>query len=148
LPLALHLAARYLARHPGLTISSYMDKLSAALPHRSMDNWRAAEGSPTGHDLSLIATFAVSDRLIESDAAAGRLFALAGYCAPNTPIPTRLLQLAGKLEGKEYDEAVDTLVTVGLLALTPSTMLRASLPRRVRQGRALSPPYGTTWATI
>jgi hypothetical protein len=90
LPLALELAGRYLERHPRLAVAGYLDKLETVLSHRSMQAWRADLGSPTDHDLSMAATFAANwDRV--GDENARRLFLLAGYCAPNQPIPYELL---------------------------------------------------------
>src|SRR5690606_13224 len=58
LPLALELAGRYLERQPRLTIAGYLIQLDSALEHRSIQNWKAERKSLTGHDLSLLQTFA------------------------------------------------------------------------------------------
>jgi hypothetical protein len=60
LPLALELAARYLEKHPHLKIREYLVQLEKALEHKSMQNWKAEHKSLTGHDLSLLQTFAQS----------------------------------------------------------------------------------------
>ncbi len=60
LPLALELAARYLARHPDLGVDDYLGELEEVLAHPSMRNWRRELGNPTGHDLDLLTTFALS----------------------------------------------------------------------------------------
>jgi len=114
LPLALELAGRYLAAHPRLTIPAYLKQLDAALAHPSMQHWRFADGNPTGHDLSLAATFAVSWERVQ-DPAARELFALAGWCAPNTPIPCELLEHAAGLKAETCDAALHDLHTLGLL---------------------------------
>jgi len=114
LPLALELAGRYLAALPRLTIPAYLKQLDAALAHPSMQHWRFADGNPTGHDLSLAATFAVSWERVQ-DPAARELFALAGWCAPNTPIPCELLERAAGLKAETCDAALHDLRTLGLL---------------------------------
>jgi len=114
LPLALELTGRYLVALPRLTIPAYLKQLDAALAHPSMQRWRFADGNPTGHDLSLAATFAVSWERVQ-DPAARDLFALAGWCAPNTPIPCELLERAAGLEAEACDAALHDLRTLGLL---------------------------------
>ncbi len=114
LPLALELAGRYLAACPRLSIPAYLQQLNDTLAHPSMQRWRAAEGNATSHDLDLAATFAVSWARVE-DAAARELFALAGWCAPNTPIPCELLERAAGLEPEACDLALSDLRALGLL---------------------------------
>ena len=114
LPLALALAGRYLKRHRRLALAAYRDRLDDALAHPSMGGWRRELGSPTGHDLDLAATFALSWAQVQ-DAAARRVLRLAGYCAPNQPIPPALLQAAAGLGEEACDEALDRLSGLGLL---------------------------------
>ncbi|MBI5935658.1 MAG: tetratricopeptide repeat protein [Chloroflexi bacterium] len=114
LPLALELAVRYLDKHPRLTISAYLDQLDKALEHKSMQNWKPEQKSLTGHDLSLLQTFALSWEQVK-DENAQKLFMACGYCAPNTPIPDSILE-AALGEGSElFDECVMELSGLGLL---------------------------------
>ena len=144
LPLALELAGRYLAILPRLTIPAYLEQLDAVLAHLSMQRWRSAEGNPTGHDLSLAATFAVSWERVQ-DPAARELFALAGWCAPNTPIPCELLERAAGLNAEACDVALHDLRTSGLLeeenAIHP---LLAEFAREMSKGRGEEQKKGST----
>jgi tetratricopeptide (TPR) repeat protein len=115
LPLALLLAARYLARRR-LALPRYLQDLDQALDHRSMRGWCPHLGSPTGHDLDLMQTFAVSWQQLNDDDAR-RLFALAGFCAPNQPIPYPLLEAAAALDQEACDDALDLLAGLGLLQI-------------------------------
>ncbi len=114
LPLALELAGRYLQRLPRLTIPAYLDKLATVWTHPSMAGWRADLGNPTNHDLGLAATFAASWAEVDT-AAARRLFLLAGYCAPNQPIPYPLLEQAAELDTETCDDGLAVLIGLGLL---------------------------------
>ena len=114
LPLALFLAGRYLARTPSLSIADYLARLETVFAHRSMQGWQAEMGNPTGHDLDLLATFALSWEQVE-DETARRVFFLAAHCAPNAPIPRPLLARAAEIAPEECDESLDTLLGLGLL---------------------------------
>jgi hypothetical protein len=116
LPLALELAGRYLERHPRKRLADYVAELDDVLPHRSMRAWREELGNPTGHDLDLATTFALSWEEIE-DQAAQRLFLTAGYCAPNEPIPYELLEQAADLDRNTCGEALSYLTGLGLLMM-------------------------------
>jgi DNA-binding SARP family transcriptional activator/tetratricopeptide (TPR) repeat protein len=118
LPLALQLAARYLDGHPRLTVGEYMAQLEGVLAHPSMQAWRSDLGDPVGHDLDLAATFFSSWQEI-TDESARRLFLICGYCAPNQPIPCRLLERAAGLDGTGCDEALTLLTGLGLLTPGP-----------------------------
>jgi tetratricopeptide (TPR) repeat protein len=142
LPLALDLAGRYLKRHPRKRVADYVEELDEVLAHRSMRRWRADLGNPTGHDLDLMATFALSWEEVD-DPAAQRLFRMAGYCAPNEPIPCTLLERALQKKPKigfwkrvkrwitggrsmpidedACDEALSALTGLGLLTWPPAT---------------------------
>jgi tetratricopeptide (TPR) repeat protein len=120
LPLALDLAGRYLKRHPRKRVAEYVEELDEVLAHRSMRRWREDLGNPTGHDLDLMATFALSWEEVE-DPAAQRLFQMAGYCAPNEPIPCDLLERAADLNQDACDEALLALTGLGLLTRPPSS---------------------------
>jgi tetratricopeptide (TPR) repeat protein len=113
LPLALELAGRYLEPRR-LSVSAYVERLGSALEDAAMAGWEARLGSPTGHDLSLAESFAVSWREV-TDEDARRLFTLAGYCAPNQPIPPTLLERAAGLDEEGCDAALGVLAGLGLL---------------------------------
>jgi len=93
LPLALELAGRYLGGHARLSVADYLVRLESMWEHPSMAGWREELRSPTEHDLRLAETFAVSWERVK-DETARRLFLLAGYCAPNQPIPCEVLEEA------------------------------------------------------
>ena len=114
LPLALELAGRYLARSPSLSLADYTHRLDSVLADPAMTGWRTDLPNATGHDLDLVATFAVTWDQITDDSAR-QLFLMAGYCAPNQPIPRPLLQAAAGLEAELFDHALGTLTGLGLL---------------------------------
>lgn len=114
LPLALELAGRYLKGHPHLKIDAYLTQLEKALEHKSMQNWKVEHKSLTGHDLSLLQTFAQSWEQVQ-DPQTQKLFILSGYCAPNTPIPMQIHQLALGEETEACDECLAALTGLGLL---------------------------------
>ena len=122
LPLALDLAGRYLADRPELSIEGYLaelDDAGSALEHTSLKAW--IEHSPTGHPTSVAGTFILSwQRLTETDEAAKRLFRIGGYCAPNTPIPRRLLAkaLGTDVPDHEVDRGLSKLYSLGLIDAT------------------------------
>ena len=158
LPLALELAGRYLARHRRLSVAAYLEKLERVLTHPSMEGWRAELGNPTGHDLDLAATFALSwERVTEGSAR--RLFRLAGYCAPNQPIPHGLLQRALQTEVSagfwkrlvrlfkkrpqmDYDRALDRLTGLGLLQMEDPDAGPTIHPLLAEYARSPSPRGG------
>jgi tetratricopeptide (TPR) repeat protein len=131
LPLALALAGRYIVSFDspgfvGLSVADYLEELAeqrSSLEHESMQNWDQESGGPTKHDLDLMATFDLSWQRLEEkeDHVAQRIFLLAGYCAPNEPIPHDLLRRAGAgedgepLSGKTYGRALNLLTGLGLL---------------------------------
>jgi tetratricopeptide (TPR) repeat protein/cellulose biosynthesis protein BcsQ len=121
LPLALEMAGRYLKRRRRKRVVDYLEELDQPLHHHSMRNWREELGNPTGHDLDMMATFALSWEEI-SDETAQRLFLIAGYCAPGEPIPYKLLERAADLEQDVCDETLDRLISLGLLDLKASNV--------------------------
>ncbi len=114
LPLALELAARYLNGHPRLGLEAYLEQCRAALEHPSMRAWRADLPAPTGHDLDLQATFALSWQQVQ-DETARNIFRMAGYLAPNSPIPLEIFERALDLSSEACDEALGLLYGLGLL---------------------------------
>jgi hypothetical protein len=116
----LELAGRFLEKQPRLSIEAYLVELEKVLDHRSMQNWKSEIKSLTEHDLSLLQTFARSWELVQ-DTKAQKLFIASGYCAPNTPIPTRMHELVlGEDEKEACDECLADLVGLGLLKVGPS----------------------------
>jgi tetratricopeptide (TPR) repeat protein len=114
LPLALELAARYLNGHPRLGLEAYLEQCRAALEHPSMRAWRADLPAPTGHDLDLQATFALSWQQVQ-DETARNVFRMAGYLAPNAPIPPEIFERALDLSSEACDETLGLLYGLGLL---------------------------------
>ena len=114
LPLALELAGRYLEDYPTFSVGAYLEEFEEVLAHPSMGGWDTEAGSPTDHDLNVMATFELSWRRVKDEGAC-RVFQLAGYCAPNEPIPDEVLRQASDLDDREYGRAVHVLVGLGLL---------------------------------
>ena len=138
LPLALELAGRYLNRLPHLGIADYLAGLEKALDHPSMKNWKPELVSLTGHDLSLVQTFAQSWEQLQASLAR-QVFIKAGYCAPNTPLPAPVLEamLADESETLAQDEALADLLGLGLLKEGPAIhpcwpSLRVASMKKVR----------------
>ncbi len=133
LPLALRLAGRYLARLGRLTVAEYVAGLDDLFADPAMLNWRA-ESALKGHDLDLAASCLRSWQEVKEEAAR-QLFLLAGYCAPNQPIPCELLEAALEAgssaslreriarlfrkarEPLDFDEALALLTGLGLLEM-------------------------------
>jgi tetratricopeptide (TPR) repeat protein len=136
LPLALELAGRYLAGLPRVTVDDYLEKLEKIWKHPSMVGWREELGSPTGHDLDLAATFALSWEQVEDDAAR-RVFLTAGWCAPNQPIPCDVLEKAADLDTEGCDAAVGVLAGLGLVEMKDAEVGPVVHPLVVEFGRCL-----------
>ena len=105
LPLALHLAGHYL-REEGITPAEYLIELDEVLAHESMQaTWFAQMDikSPTQHEQSLLGTFALSWQKV-TDETAQTIFKVAGYLAPNEPIPLEIF--AAVLEVDEKDRGL------------------------------------------
>jgi len=138
LPLALELAGRYLAHQPRLSIPAYRERLERVWEHPSMAGWRADLGNPTGHELSLAATFAVSWQRV-TDETARRLFLLAGYCAPNQLIPCELLEQAAGIEREAGDESLGILTELGLLGMDDAEAGPTIHPLLAEYARTVAP---------
>ncbi len=132
LPLALDLAARYLAQLR-LTVPRYLAALEHALEHPSMQGWRPDIPNPTEHDLNLQRTFALSWEQVGEEAAQ-QVFRAAGHLAPNEPIPPEVLERALDLSPEACDEAIAQLQGLGLLKEGP-----AIHPLLAEFARALAP---------
>lgn len=116
LPLALQLAARYLDKVARLGVAQYLAGLDDVLADRAMAGWRSDLGDPTGHDLDLAATFYRSWQQVAEENAR-RVFLVAGYCAPNKPIPCEVLERSVGLQPEVCDEALGTLSGLGLVEM-------------------------------
>ncbi len=79
-----------------------------------MDNWKPELKSATAHDLSLIQTFALSWEQVE-DETAQKAFIMAGFLAPNTPIPLEIFENTLECSQELCDEALEELFGLGLL---------------------------------
>jgi hypothetical protein len=94
LPLALTLAARYLRDDPGLSVDAYLPELQSVsshlLDHESVAGWAPERPVATAHNLDLRSTFAISWQRVQ-DPLARHLFKVAGWCAPDHPIPAMLV---------------------------------------------------------
>ncbi len=129
LPLALHLAGSYL-RHYRRTVTptAYLERLAdpALLAHPSLTGDKA-DYSPTGHDLNVASTFALSyERLDAADPVDGLALALLArlaYFSPAQAVPLVLLipslrsgAFAGTaLDDPAVDDALRRLRALGLL---------------------------------
>ncbi len=138
LPLALQLAGRYLFRLPGLPVPAFLAKLSGVFQHRAFRNWRADLGDPVGHELDLSATFYQSwQQVIDEDAK--RLLLVAGYCAPNQPVPCEVLEGAAKFDADVCGEGLAFLTGLGLLSLEDPAAGPVIHPLLAEYARGLSP---------
>jgi tetratricopeptide (TPR) repeat protein len=148
LPLALELAGRYLEKQPRLTVREYLVQLEKALDHKSMQNWKAERKSLTGHDLSLLQTFAQSWEQV-TDVTTQKLFITLGVCAPNTPIPGSILEIALAEQTDMLDECLDDLLALGLLKAGPSIHpLLAQFARRLDPEQGYLKPFCEAFAEL
>lgn len=95
LPLALELAASYM-EVTKTRPAEYLAELENTLEHESMQAgfFQGLEiASPTKHEQSLLATFELSWKLVNTESAQ-TLFKMAGYLAPNVPIPLEIFTSA------------------------------------------------------
>jgi len=138
LPLALELAGRYLGGHARLSVEEYLERLESMWEHPSMAGWREELGNPTEHDLRLAETFAMSWERVE-DETARRLFLLAGYCAPNQPIPCEVLEEAAGIDREACDGALGVLTGLGLLEMGDPEAGPTVHPLLAEYGRAIVP---------
>ncbi len=139
LPLALHLAGSFLARYKRISAESYLQQLlNASLRHPSLQG-RGATFSPTGHDLNLARTFALSldqlDKHDEIDQMALRLLLHGAQFASGEPI-RRTVLLATVLDNSE-DVMADLVAEDGLARLlelgflTPESEQTVSIHRLI-----------------
>lgn len=132
LPLALHMAGSYLAHVAyDLPPAAYLAALRrpGLLDHLSLTG---ADYSPTGHELHVARTFALSyarlDDTNATDATARHILACAACFAPGEAIPRPLLRAAADLGAEEAAEhaadALTRLVNLGLIEEVTDGALR------------------------
>jgi DNA-binding SARP family transcriptional activator/tetratricopeptide (TPR) repeat protein len=97
LPLALHLAGSFLRRYRQISPADYIAQMhSKGVLHHPSFQGRGASHSPTGHELHVARTFALSLEQLnphdEVDQIARRLLTHAACFAPGEPIPLPLLR--------------------------------------------------------
>jgi tetratricopeptide (TPR) repeat protein len=113
---ALEMAGRYFAGGFCPSVTEYGEKLDEIWDSSSMAGWREKLDSPTAQDLDCMAAFGLNWQQVE-DETARRVFLFAGYCMPHQAIPDQLLAEAAKPNTEARDEAVNTLINLGLLAM-------------------------------
>ena len=116
LPLALGLAAAYInIRKQG--IGGYLKELAdiSKLDSLQADWFRELDiANPTDHEQSLFGTFQLSWQELR-DEAQQKVFMLAGYLAPNTPVPLEIFKETLELEDDALAKALYRLNALGLL---------------------------------
>jgi tetratricopeptide (TPR) repeat protein len=142
LPLALKMAAKYIKVNQ-MPIKKYLQELNEILADESMnkDWFRELEiTSPTRHELSLGGTFQLSWTQVE-DEAAQNVFCIAGYCAPNTPIPLEIFTQTLEMDDKQIHKSLYRLNALGLVNVADDTStihpLLAAFARSIAQGNDL-----------
>lgn len=126
LPLALELASSYI-RVAEVTVSHYLKELASTLEHDSMraEIFDTLEiQTSTEHILDLRATFALSWQKVK-DPIHQDVFRMAGYLAPNVPIPVGIFE--GALEQKGITIKVALLRLYGLSLLSQTENSEASI---------------------
>ncbi len=128
LPLALHLAGSFLHRYQQISPSTYISQFreQALLQHPSLHG-RGVRYSPTGHELDVARTFALSweqlDPANEVDATARQLLACAACLAPGEPIPVEWLKTVANHDTNDImmtlqvEDGLSRLVTAGFLTM-------------------------------
>ncbi|MEM7113630.1 MAG: tetratricopeptide repeat protein [Chloroflexota bacterium] len=129
LPLALHLAGSFLARYKRITPERYLAQLRqiGLLKHPSLQG-RGISYSPTGHELHVARTFAITNEQFQPDnpihEMAQQLLQHAACFSPGETIPRSLL-VATVLTGVDDDDlmaellaedGIEHLLTLGFLA--------------------------------
>ncbi|MEZ4645098.1 MAG: FxSxx-COOH system tetratricopeptide repeat protein [Chloroflexota bacterium] len=123
LPLALHLAGSFLAQQDAeVSIETYLAQLREArlLQHESLQG-KHARYSPTGHEMNVARTFAVSMEQLDLsnpvDSLVPMLLSRAACFVPNEPIPLSLLDfpLFDDARDEFIQEGVARLLSLGLL---------------------------------
>lgn len=124
LPLSLNLAGRYLEDAKNVPLATYLGELDRAGPAPARSPLKdRAPGGPPRHTASLEAIFARTWQRLAGEGTTERLarmiFQAAGYCAPDVPIPERLLWKAAadqELTRLDFERALHRLDELGLLS--------------------------------
>jgi tetratricopeptide (TPR) repeat protein len=123
LPLALQLAASYLAQFERTRVAAYLAELTSAavINHPSLEGVHDEDVSLTAHDRHVGRTFLVSYQHLDADnptdALALKLLARAACLAPGEPIPLDLLLATVVLDAESTDgqRALQRLINLSLL---------------------------------
>ncbi|MEM7119398.1 MAG: tetratricopeptide repeat protein [Chloroflexota bacterium] len=134
LPLALHLAGSFLSQHRDITCNTYIDQLEAQtlIEHQSLRGMHT-NFSPTGHELDVGRTFAVSwqklNTSLDSDRIALAVLDVAACFAPNEPLPQTILvetvsSLFPDVHSRLIEQSIEQLVALGFIrAEQPETIV-------------------------
>ena len=142
LPLALELAAKYINVNK-ISIAAHVKELDEILSHESMGaEWFKSLDikTPTEHELSLFATFKLSWEQVNGEIEKN-VFRIAGYCAPNAPIPIEIFAQTLELDEKAINKPLYRLNSLGLLNTADSLPsihpLLAAFARSTSEGNEL-----------
>jgi tetratricopeptide (TPR) repeat protein len=135
LPLALHLAGRFLAGPAkNLAIKRYLDELRSPRIFERLPLLKQDGKLPTGHNRDVARTFALSferlDPANSEDVLALKLLARMAYLVPGEVVPAALLQATLALPADDLDAelaaeaALDRLVALGLVEREADAGLR------------------------
>ena len=134
LPLALHLAGSFLNRYRQITPETYLSQLqnNTLLTHPSLRG-RGLTFSPTGHELSIARTFALSLQQLDGDEAeafmAKQILRHVVCFAPSEPIPLKLLWRTVVEDESDLntillaEDGLAWLVALGLLSQEGDTLV-------------------------
>lgn len=133
LPLALHLAGSFLSQHREITGSSYIKQLEAQtlIQHKSLQGLHTSF-SPTGHDLDVGRTFAVSWQklrtAIEKDRIALAILDIVACFAPNESLPhTVLVETVSPL----FSNVNASMIELGIKQLIDLGFVRSEQPETI-----------------
>ena len=120
LPLALHMAGKYLERYKfEVSPAKYLDDLRKAKPlhHRSL---KRKEFSPTAHDPDIGRTFAVSVGMLsqnETDRLASQILAKVACFAPGAWIPREVLKssVSEEIGDEQFSDGLTRMENLGLI---------------------------------
>lgn len=130
-PLALHLAGSFLYRYKNILPQEYVTQLrKERLLHHASLQGQYARYSPTGHELNVARTFALSFEQLDMadavDVVARRLLAQVACLAPNEPIPLSLLINAASstyAAVEQLQTGVGRLLSLGFLNMVEDNMV-------------------------
>jgi DNA-binding SARP family transcriptional activator/tetratricopeptide (TPR) repeat protein len=134
LPLALHLAGSFLRRYRQISPASYIAQVQdKGLLHHPSFQGRGASHSPTGHELSVARTYALSwerlDEADEVDAMARQFIGCAACLAAGEPIPAEWLKATICRDSENMmmtllaEDGLSRLITMGFLMRESAQMV-------------------------